>query len=235
MASAAEAMASRLEVSIEIVAVDPERGPSPEDKARDARYAVFQQVSGAVLTAHTRDDSVETMLINIIRGTGVDGITGIPAHRPPNIYRPLLDVTRSETREIATLGGLEFTDDPMHEDLGLTRNRVRRQIVPLMREINPQVDEAMARLASHLAEDASLLDELAAEVAVDGDLAVAVLTTMPPALADRVIRRWLGANGVSTTSALLGRVWAVASGGAPRQDLEGGRVVTRRGAMLVLE
>ncbi|MFZ0013724.1 MAG: tRNA lysidine(34) synthetase TilS [Acidimicrobiia bacterium] len=235
LAAAAGVMASQLDVPIENVAVELDRGPSPEDKARDARYAVFREVPGAVLTAHTRDDSVETMLINLIRGTGVDGITGIPAHRPPNVYRPLLEVTRSETREIAAVAGLAFLDDPMNERMELTRNRVRRQIVPLMRDINPQVEEAMSRLASHLGEDASYLDRLAGDVDLSGGLAVGFVTTMPPALANRVIRRWLVADGIPTSSDLLRRVWAVASGTSPRQDLEGGRVVTRRGAMLLLE
>ena len=68
-----------------------------------------------ILTGHTLDDQAETVLLNMLRGTGPRGLTGIPLWRPPNISRPMLRITRSETRELALLAGLPFFDDPMNE------------------------------------------------------------------------------------------------------------------------
>ncbi|HZD22671.1 MAG TPA: tRNA lysidine(34) synthetase, partial [Acidimicrobiia bacterium] len=100
LADAAERIAVRLGKPLRKVDVEVAAGPSPEAKARDARYAVFDEVEGVVVTGHTRDDSVETMLINLIRGTGIDGLRGIPYHRSPRVFRPMLNITRDATREI---------------------------------------------------------------------------------------------------------------------------------------
>lgn len=234
LAAAAERIARVLEVDLRCVRVRVEAGPSPEERAREARYGALIEVSGPVLTAHTRDDTVETMLINMIRGSGIAGIAGIPPHRAPNIYRPMLAVTRSETREIAALAGLGFIDDPMNDDMRLTRNQIRRRIMPLLRDLNPQVEAAMARLAAGLTVDAAHLEELAESVVVSGDMPSAVVITLPKAVADRVLLRWLRERGVPISAELLGRVWSVASGETDRQDLAGGRAVVRRGPMLTL-
>lgn len=234
MAAAAEEIAAVLEVPLETVQVDLDDGPSLEEKARTARYRVFTGVGTPVLTGHTRDDSVETMLINLVRGTGIEGLTGIPAFRSPNIHRPLLSVTRSETREIATLAGLPFVDDPMNEDLSITRNRIRREILPLMRELNPQLDAAVARAAAILEREADYLAVLAAPH-MRSPVPVSVIHTLPRVLADRVLQRALEAEGIGATADRIGRIWAVASGVSERQDLAEGRSVVRRGALLVIE
>lgn len=234
LAEAAGVIADRLDLSLEIVRVEVEPGPSPEGQARHARYEVFHSIEGPVVTAHTREDSVETMLINLIRGTGVDGLSGIPYHRPPNVYRPILEITRSETRELAELAGLGFLDDPMNADVDLTRNRVRYQIIPQMRELNPRVEEAMARTARSLRADSDFL-EAQTPPAAGNAISVGLVTTLPPTLADRLLRRWLTGQDVAVSSHLLERVWSVARGDARGQDLEGGRRVTRDRAVLRLE
>lgn len=234
MADAARAVADHLELSLEIQRVAVDDGPSLEEQARDARYRVLVARDGPVLTGHTRDDSIETMLINLIRGTGASGLTGIPRLRSPNIHRPMLAVTRSETRELATLAGLPFVDDPMNEDMTLTRNRVRRDLIPLMRELNPKVDVALARTAESLERDRTYLDERAAEHFGQA-LPVSAVTTLPPALGDRVLHRALDESGIGATAERIRRMWSVASGESDRQELAGGRAVVRRGALLVIE
>jgi tRNA(Ile)-lysidine synthase len=234
LAEAAADVASRLDVGFETVRVELGEEGSPEERARHARYEVFDRSELAVLTAHTRDDNVETMLINLIRGTGPAGLGGIPRFRPPRVHRPILDVTRDETREIATHAGLPFVDDPMNEDASLTRNRVRRAILPLMRELNPQIDSALARTAELLQRDHSYLEELAGEHSASV-LPASVVTTLPEVLGGRLIRRALEANGIRPTSDRIGRVWSVASGTSDRQELADGRQVVRRGALLVIE
>lgn len=234
MAEAAGAVAADLGVDLAVRQVVLTSGASLEARAREARYAAFAEREGPIVTGHTRDDSVETMLINLIRGTGTSGLTGIPRFRPPHIYRPMLTVTRSETREMATLAGLSFVDDPMNQDMSLTRNRVRLDLLPLMRELNPQVDAALARTAATLERDREYLEEQAAEH-FGRALPVSAVTTLPRALADRVLHRALEESGIGPTSDRMQRMWSVASGESDHQDLAGGRVVVRRGALLVIE
>lgn len=234
MAEAAGAIADRIGIPLTTQQVTLGDGPSPEEQAREARYVAFSESAGPVLTGHTRDDSVETMLINLIRGTGPTGLTGIPRFRPPHIHRPMLAITRSETREIATLAGLPFMDDPMNEDMTLTRNRVRRNILPLMRELNPQIDAALARTAATLERDAQYLDDRADE-RYRTPVPVSVITTLPRVLADRVLRHLLEDCGIGPTADRIERMWSVASGVSERQDLADGRMVVRRGAVLVIE
>jgi tRNA(Ile)-lysidine synthase len=232
---AAAAIAGELDLPLRVVAVTVEEGPSPEGQARDARYSVLTELDEPVVTGHTRDDSVETMLINLARGTGASGLVGIPRFRPPNIHRPMLAVTRSTTREIATLAGLRFVDDPMNETLSLTRNRVRLQVLPLLRELNPQVEAALARTAATLERESEYLEHLAGEHGGTRTVPMAVVTTLPRVVADRVLRRLLEATNLEPTSDRIERMWSVASGESQRQQLADGKTVLHRGAMLVIE
>jgi tRNA(Ile)-lysidine synthase len=235
LADAAAAIAHGLDLPLQTVRVDVPKGPSPEEGARDARYQVLEEIDGPVLTAHTRDDSVETVLINLIRGTGLEGLGGIPVFRTPNIHRPLLGVTRNETREIATLANLGFVDDPMNQDLSLTRNRVRWRLLPVLREFNPTVEEAISRAAAAVRAEIDHIDDTSPEIDLGGDMATAVLVALPRPVATRVLRRWLAAHEVAVSADIVDRVWSVASGETPRQDLNGGRTVVRREALLVIE
>lgn len=231
---AAARIAEHLGIDMETVEVELGPGPSPEGEARDARYRVFDVGQALVLTAHTRDDSVETILLNLVRGTGVVGLVGIPYHRPPSVYRPLLEVSRAETREIATLAGLPFEDDPMNRDSALARNRLRLRVMPLLRELNPKVEAAIARTSELLGRDAEYLDEVVPGHSADG-VPVSSVLTLPRPLADRLLARLLVDAGVGVTSDRLARAWSVARGQADRHELAGGKVVVRRGALLVVE
>jgi tRNA(Ile)-lysidine synthase len=234
MEKAAVMVAEALGIPVEVRTVVLGPGPSPEEQARDARYGALADVEGPVLTGHTRDDDVETVMLNLIRGSGATGLSGIPRFRPPHIHRPMLSVSRDETREIATLAGLPYADDPMNSDLSLTRNRIRLEILPSMRALNPRVDEAISRAASVLERDSGYLDEMAASLYQD-PVPVSLLSTVPRVLADRVLRRLLEECGVGPTSDRMERVWSVVAGDSDRQDLTRGRVVVRKGAVVVIE
>ena len=234
MSAAAAAVADALDVSQSTIRVEVERGPSLEEKARDARYEALHSLDATVLTGHTRDDGVETVLMNLIRGTGVRGLGGIPVHRPPNVYRPMLNVTRDETREIATLAQLPFVDDPMNQDLSLTRNRVRLEILPRLRELNPQVVESFDRLSRVARAETELLDEMAAPH-LSSVIPISVLMTLPIPVAERVMHHALEASGVGATADRIARMWQVATGKSDRQDLAEGRRVIRDGALLTIE
>jgi tRNA(Ile)-lysidine synthase len=234
LSNAAAEIAGRLGIPFETIPVEVPPGPSLEAQAREARYAALSRVDGPVITGHTRDDALETMLINLVRGTGADGLGGIPYHRPPNVYRPILDVSRSETREIAALAELPFRDDPSNDDLRLTRNHIRRVVLPRLRDLNPRLDEAMSRAAAALRADGEYLDELA-DLAPSEALEVSLITTLPRPVADRLILRWLSSHEVRVSADLVERVWSVVLGETDNQDLEGGRSVVRDRALIRIE
>lgn len=233
LAAAADGVAAELGVELETVSVEVGTGPSPEAQARQARYEVIDNWSRPIFTAHTRDDNAETILMNLVRGSGVGGMAGIPRHRPPVTWRPMLDITRDETREIATLAGLAFADDPMNNDPELTRTRFRHNVLPLLREINPRLDEALARAAVSVDADSSLLDSLAPRVT--GPVPASLLQTIPRPIADRVLMKMLAEADIGPTEDRIRRMWSVVSEESDRQDLADGMSVVRRGAIVEIQ
>lgn len=151
---------------------------SIEMAARDLRYRYFEQLrqdigADAVCVAHHRDDSVETLLMNLLRGTGIHGLTGI---RPLNghIVRPLLCVSRHEIEKYLHFIGQDFVTDSTNLEDEALRNKIRLHLVPLMQEIVPNSSENMARTAMHLADadkciDAFLEAQMASLIETDGD------------------------------------------------------------------
>jgi tRNA(Ile)-lysidine synthetase-like protein len=245
MEKAAVAIAEQLDLDIETREVVVPEGPSPEGQARRVRYSEFGQAttSGeALLTAHTRDDSVETVVFNLIRGTGPKGLAGIPYFRLPNVFRPLLTITRSETREISVLAGLVFVDDPMNDDQRLTRNVIRSRVIPMLTELNPRLSESVARMAAAMASDNAYLDHEAARVPVlhgedSVEVAVGDLLAMPKPLADRILKTMLshsmGSQGV--TAERVVNLWSVARAEKPALRLASDVQAVRRGPLLVIE
>jgi len=245
MEQSAAAIALDLDIPLETRAVVVPEGPSPEGQARRVRYAEFAEVANSesrLLTAHTRDDDVETVLFNLIRGTGPRGLGGIPHYRPPNVFRPLLAVTRAETREIAALSGLPFVDDPMNDDQTLTRNVVRARIIPMLSELNPKFSDSIARMAASVTSDNAYLDRQAGGIALihgDGSVAVAVgdLLAVARPLADRALKTMLGcAVGSDNVSAKrVEKLWSVANAESQSQQMGSGIDATRLGPLLVIK
>jgi hypothetical protein len=242
MEQAATEIAKELDLELEVIVVEVPKGASPEGQARQVRYEAFSGVSGSLLTAHTQDDNVETVLFNLIRGTGPRGLAGIPYYRANNIYRPVLEIDRSETREIAALAGLPFVDDPMNEDPSLSRNIIRRRVIPLLSELNASLALSVTRMSAAIAKDNSFLDEQAAMTPLlraDGSIAVAIgdLCAVPEPVADRVLKMMLvhtvGGRGV--TADRVNAMWRVARGEIDSWQIEAGAVARRRGALLALE
>lgn len=151
---------------------------SIEMAARDLRYRYFEQLrqdmgGDAICVAHHRDDSVETLLMNLMRGTGIHGLTGI---RPVNghIVRPLLCVSRQEIEEYLHSIGQDFVTDSTNLEDDALRNKIRLHLVPLMQQIVPNSSESIARTALHLAEadrclDAYLEEQMTDLIDTDGD------------------------------------------------------------------
>ena len=128
------------------------RRQSIQEVARDVRYAFFNNLRtslgfGTVATAHHADDNAETLLFNIFRGTGVTGLSGIPVvRREDGIIRPLLFATRGEIREYADVRGLQYREDSSNSTSDYTRNFIRHEIIPQIREeINPNLTATLLR------------------------------------------------------------------------------------------
>jgi tRNA(Ile)-lysidine synthase len=201
-------------------------GPNLEARARAARYSALPR---GVLTGHTADDQAETVLLNLLRGAGLDGLAGMA----PGGH-PLLVLRRAETRVLCADLGLEWVEDPSNVDPRHRRNRVRAELLPLLDAIvERDVAPVLARQASVLRAEAELLDELAAAVEVTD---AGALAAAPVALARRAVRRWL-AHGRSHPPdlAAVERVLAVARGEGRATEVGGGRRVVRSRGRLRLE
>ncbi len=245
MEKAATNIADTLGLPLEVANVEVPDGPSPEGQARRARYGAFADSTSreeTLLTAHTRDDDVETILLNLIRGTGPRGLAGIPYFRPPNIVRPMLAIDRSESREIAGLAGLGFVDDPMNDDPGLTRNLLRHQIIPSLHQINPRLSDSLIRMAAAVASDNEYLDSLTAanEISLREEGAsypIGSLLASPRPVADRILMRMLAhvLDTASISSDRVGLLWSVVGGEIESHELGEGTVARRRGPLLVIE
>jgi tRNA(Ile)-lysidine synthase len=184
------------------------RGESLEDASRRARYAFFKRCAksdGAtvVLTGHTLDDQAETVLLHIVRGSGLDGLAGIrpraswPFGAGPDVARPLLSLSRTDTEKYCSQRRLSPRYDGTNQLLNASRNRVRLRVLPELQAINPRVANALARLADSASEDAAYLAAVSHDayrtIAQAGSDSVAIpkkdLADLPPPIAVRVILR----------------------------------------------
>lgn len=192
-------------------------GPNLEARARAARLAVLPS---DVLTGHTADDQAETVLLNLMRGAGIDGIAGM--RRSPQ--KPLLSLRRTETHELCRLCGITVAIDESNADPRFRRNRVRHELIPLLHDIAQRdVSALLTREADLIADDERFLTDLAAALDVHDARALA---SAPLPLARRAVRRWLS-DPYPPDSATVERVLEVARGVHPGCDVGRGRRVIR--------
>ena len=152
---------------------------SIEMAARELRYNWFAQLckdigAAGVCVAHHRDDSVETVLLNLVRGTGLRGLTGIKAkseqtmtcrHNPQEqsklvVLRPLLCVSRAEIEDFLVKRGQKYVTDSTNLEADVQRNKIRLQVLPLLRELNPAISENIQRMAENVGEAQAVLDAI---------------------------------------------------------------------------
>lgn len=154
-------------LTVRYVTVDASSGKGLEAAARVARYAAFAECSGdSLLLAQHRGDQAETVLFNLLRGTGVTGAAGMPVERcfgKLRLLRPLLDVSRAEIEKYATAEGLAWIDDESNADTSLTRNFLRHETLTAISQRFPSAEASLVQAAGHFAEAAGLLDELAVQ------------------------------------------------------------------------
>ncbi len=151
---------------------------SVEEAARKARYDFLSEVAHsagahAVALGHTADDQAETVLMHLLRGAGLSGLRGMqtlsqmrmrPQGRPVTLLRPFLQVSRRETHAYCSLRGIEYRPDPSNLSLEHTRNRLRHELLPALREYNPAVNEALLRLSRTAAQGVAHLDAHVEEI-----------------------------------------------------------------------
>ncbi|MFE6646444.1 tRNA lysidine(34) synthetase TilS [Nocardioides sp. NPDC057772] len=170
-------------------------GDGPEAAARQARYAVLDQLAenlgaSVILLGHTRDDQAETVLLGLTRGSGARSLSGMRA-RFDRYRRPLLETTRIDTETACQIEGLDVWQDPHNRDFAYTRARIRHRVLPTLEEdLGPGVADALARTAEQLREDADFIDDIAEAMhrELGGTLPVETLAGYPPAVRTRVLR-----------------------------------------------
>ena len=136
---------------------------STQIAARELRYTWFDELLkdrgiNYLITAHHLDDSLETFLINLSRGTGLDGLTGIPAING-NILRPLLPFTRVELEQYAEKQKLSWREDLSNEQLKYIRNKIRHKIIPVLKQVNPNIMMSFAKTSKHLNESKQIVED----------------------------------------------------------------------------
>jgi tRNA(Ile)-lysidine synthase len=184
-----------------------------EAAARQWRYqalsAIAQQNSyTCIVTGHTASDRAETLLYNLMRGSGTDGLQALTWQRPLDsvmLVRPLLDFTRTQTGQFCQAQQLKVWEDATNQDLNYARNRIRRELLPYLHHFNPQVESALAQTAELLQADVEYLEQAASQLRQQAmpeagltenikspfKLNCRVLQTAPVALQRRVMRQVL--------------------------------------------
>lgn len=213
-----------------------------EAAARDARYAALEIIRAArgldvVATGHTASDQAETVLMRLSRGAALSGAGGILERRADRVVRPLLGVTRQETRAYVEVLGLAMVHDPMNDDLTFTRVRVRREVMPrLVAAVGLGAERALARFARLAQEDESLLVDLARTaharaMLADGSLDRVALMSFQRPVQRRVLAMFLEHASIPLDATLiddcLGSIEAGGSATLPLDCLlitRGGRV-----------
>ena len=211
-------------------------GPNLEARARQGRFSVLP---AGTATGHTMDDQAETIVVNLLRGAGADGLAGMA----PGPRHPLLGLRREETHALCAAAGLIPVCDPTNADPAFVRNRVRHEVLPLCASVAGRDPvPLLARQAGALRDEVALLDALAAEAVPDPSDARALACANRP-LARRALRQWLrqratrrvGADTYPPSLAEVERGLAVARGESAGTELAGGWRLRRSGGRLRVE
>jgi len=216
------------------------RGTGLEETARDLRYAFLRETAeklgaSVIATAHNADDNAETILMNLTRGSGLEGLCGIPPRRG-NIVRPLLTTTRTEIEAWLAERGIDHVEDETNTDETYTRNFLRAQVMPLLRQVNPRAIEHMTAAAARLKRDNDVLNANAARVAAEAHkaedgwvISVKAFEFVPDPIAVRAARQLLlRVGGEQVSAAHLNALVALIRGRDPSAMLHLPSVMVRR-------
>ncbi len=203
----ARELCDKLSVPLEVYRIDVRgavgKHESIEQAARRLRYECFgkarEKFGSVIATAHTANDSAETVLMNMIRGTGTKGLAGIPPARE-GMIRPLILCTREQTEAYCRENGIDFVTDSTNLEDDCTRNRIRHNVLPLMKEFNPSFISAVSRMTEAVGKDEDFISGYAAKAAADcrtdGGFDSRRLGELHPAVRFRIIAAELKEHGV---------------------------------------
>lgn len=179
-----------------------------EECGRAVRYSFFQELAqgktARVATAHTLSDSVETVLLHLTQGSGTRGLTGIPPVRD-NIIRPLIEVSREQVECYCKANGLEYLTDSSNFSRDYTRNRIRWEVIPALKEINPSLEQTLLRTMQVAGEDEEYLTRQAVDAILQAEdpdgYRVEQLRGLPRPVLSRAVRRLAKLAGASRLEA----------------------------------
>ena len=183
---------------IDVPSLAKKKGVGLEEAARDVRYAFFEEISekltgkrdGALIaTAHNSSDNLETVIMNLVRGTGLHGLCGIQPVRDGRVIRPLIADSGEKIRAWCDENGVEYVVDSTNAETDCTRNIIRHKIVPVLRSLSPSPEDAVTSMTALLREDDDFLASLVADTLPDGAVSVSrdKLTSLPTAVSSRVL------------------------------------------------
>ena len=213
---------------------------SLEECARRVRYDFFAEVSGGkkLATAHNSNDCAETVLLNMMRGTGLKGLCGVPPVRG-NIIRPLIYCTRADVEEYCRSNDLTWVTDSTNLDTDYTRNKIRHIILPEMLKINGSLFPTMNRMERSLRSDSDFLEEMAAkaleEARCPGGYSAEALAVLPTPLQSRAIRMILSAGGIEPSALRINTAAEILAAGRGKfNPCRGKFFVVKRGTAFVM-
>ncbi|WP_242953536.1 tRNA lysidine(34) synthetase TilS [Clostridium merdae] len=191
---------------VDVAAQAAEHGEGLEEAGRRIRYAFFQSIcrpGDKIATAHTLSDQTETVLLHLTRGTGTKGLCGIPPVRG-NIIRPLIGITRAQVEEYCEHYSLRYVTDKSNFSREYARNRVRLDIIPALKQLNPSFEQAVERMTHLLTEDEACLSQLASQAVAksrSGDgWQMEPLVGLPRPVLSRALRQIVQQAGLNSLS-----------------------------------
>ena len=198
-----------------------------EAAARDARYAFLRTLPGKIATAHTADDNAETLLMHLVRGTGLKGLGGI---MPQNgsVIRPMLGITRQEIEDFLAEYAVDHINDSSNAGDDFLRNRIRHHVMPLLKEENPRLSQNLSAMALRLRLDEEALSQ---QAAFEGAPQVEVLRNMAPAVRARALEKFLKDSGVKEPEAVHIRqadALVFSENPSARANFPGGLIIGRK-------
>ena len=204
-----------------------------EAAARDARYAFLRTLPGKIATAHTADDNAETLLMHLVRGTGLKGLGGIMP-RNGNVIRPMLSITRQEIEDFLDEYAVDHITDSSNNGDDFLRNRIRHHVMPLLKEENPRLSQNLSAMALRLRLDEEALSR---QADFEGAPQVEVLRNMAPAVRARALEKFLKNSGVKEPEAVHIRqaeALVFSENPSARANFPGGLIIGRKYDILTI-
>ncbi|PCH85959.1 MAG: tRNA lysidine(34) synthetase TilS [Piscirickettsiaceae bacterium] len=206
-----ERVANKLSIDFNFIKVDARdvNGEGPEQAARHARYGAFKHIVGehsVLFTAQHQDDQAETVLLQLFRGCGIDGLAAMPlvdAFSRGHIVRPFLDIDRVAIQAYAALHELEWVEDPSNAELNYSRNYLRQVVIPNIKQRWPAFSKTISRTARHCAEASDLLSSQLSEYIDEQRVDILDLNNfldLDRSKKRAIYRYWLRCNGVKMPS-----------------------------------